>query len=581
MSNPNSDSEIDDVLSSIRRLVSINERVDRPEPVAEPPVEENPVDAWAADADDPAPLPDHPHDETDVVLSSVLETVSLDEARIDAAADHDDDDEAPFSDDHSAGSFDDDDHDDPAPMHVDALPDDEDTHIADDPPLLHPEADQPASSIDDEGPLLNPWTQSEDSISDPDTPFKPSASDADALFSHVPRNTDTPIMPYANISSPPTADDWPIPTPPASTPEPQAPDASAQKPASPGRPVRETTLVPGIAAFAPPTTTDTPKTPAADNASDALLLSPALRIPTPAKPVANTDDDARLDDDTPYNDDTLDAEMLDDETLDDASLDDDLDDDDDTLDDDPLDDDPLDDDALDINPFSVAQDTHIDAETTDVPDTPSVAETIETTVDRSNQDWEPESPEDANIPAPEGATTEKASIGVAIPAFVRAMQMRGSLNRTPVTEDPTPDTPEPEDVLASELADDTPSAPSISSGLPPVDFKRHSDISDAETADDDDVDNDDPAAAVVHDLTLRAVYDVHEQITETVATNLPSAQTAPTDMTVAIDEDMMRDMVTNMVREELQGALGERITRNVRKLVRREIHRALTSKDFD
>ncbi len=48
-----------------------------------------------------------------------------------------------------------------------------------------------------------------------------------------------------------------------------------------------------------------------------------------------------------------------------------------------------------------------------------------------------------------------------------------------------------------------------------------------------------------------------------------------------IDEDMLRDMVAEIVRQELQGALGERITRNVRKLVRREIHRVLMSQDFD
>ncbi len=49
----------------------------------------------------------------------------------------------------------------------------------------------------------------------------------------------------------------------------------------------------------------------------------------------------------------------------------------------------------------------------------------------------------------------------------------------------------------------------------------------------------------------------------------------------SIDEDALRDLVAQIVREELQGALGERITRNVRKLVRREIHRALTAQDLD
>lgn len=48
-----------------------------------------------------------------------------------------------------------------------------------------------------------------------------------------------------------------------------------------------------------------------------------------------------------------------------------------------------------------------------------------------------------------------------------------------------------------------------------------------------------------------------------------------------MDEDALRDLVADIVRQELQGTLGERITRNVRKLVRREIHRAMMGQDFD
>jgi len=47
-----------------------------------------------------------------------------------------------------------------------------------------------------------------------------------------------------------------------------------------------------------------------------------------------------------------------------------------------------------------------------------------------------------------------------------------------------------------------------------------------------------------------------------------------------MDEESLRELVADIVREELQGALGERITRNVRKLVRREIHRALAVQDL-
>lgn len=45
---------------------------------------------------------------------------------------------------------------------------------------------------------------------------------------------------------------------------------------------------------------------------------------------------------------------------------------------------------------------------------------------------------------------------------------------------------------------------------------------------------------------------------------------------VTLDEEVLRRIVTQVLQQELQGALGERITRNVRKLVRREINRALT-----
>ncbi len=48
-----------------------------------------------------------------------------------------------------------------------------------------------------------------------------------------------------------------------------------------------------------------------------------------------------------------------------------------------------------------------------------------------------------------------------------------------------------------------------------------------------------------------------------------------------LDEAVLRAIIAEVVREELQGPLGERLTRNVRKLVRREIHRALSNGSFD
>ena len=50
---------------------------------------------------------------------------------------------------------------------------------------------------------------------------------------------------------------------------------------------------------------------------------------------------------------------------------------------------------------------------------------------------------------------------------------------------------------------------------------------------------------------------------------------------MAFDEEVLRDLVRDLIREELQGALGERITRNVRKLVRSELNRVLAVTDFE
>ena len=53
-----------------------------------------------------------------------------------------------------------------------------------------------------------------------------------------------------------------------------------------------------------------------------------------------------------------------------------------------------------------------------------------------------------------------------------------------------------------------------------------------------------------------------------------AAATAP-------DDAALREMIREILREELQGALGERITRNVRKLVLAEVRRTLSMQDLD
>ena len=47
------------------------------------------------------------------------------------------------------------------------------------------------------------------------------------------------------------------------------------------------------------------------------------------------------------------------------------------------------------------------------------------------------------------------------------------------------------------------------------------------------------------------------------------------------DEAALRALIAEVVREELTGDLGERMTRNLRRLVRREVQQALAAKRFD
>ena len=89
---------------------------------------------------------------------------------------------------------------------------------------------------------------------------------------------------------------------------------------------------------------------------------------------------------------------------------------------------------------------------------------------------------------------------------------------------------------------------------------------------DDGAEEDQPEAEVAAE-TPAATEPETPKVDEDLSAYLDSDQ--------VIDEEALRDLVVEIVREELQGALGERITRNVRKLVRREIHRVLSSQDFD
>lgn len=58
-------------------------------------------------------------------------------------------------------------------------------------------------------------------------------------------------------------------------------------------------------------------------------------------------------------------------------------------------------------------------------------------------------------------------------------------------------------------------------------------------------------------------------------------QSAPLTQAGVLDDDALRDMVADIIRDELKGVMGERITGNIRRLVRREVMRSLALREFD
>lgn len=78
-----------------------------------------------------------------------------------------------------------------------------------------------------------------------------------------------------------------------------------------------------------------------------------------------------------------------------------------------------------------------------------------------------------------------------------------------------------------------------------------------------------------------AVQEAPSAPAEEIAADPSQDNVFEDDLSEVFDEEMLRDLVSEFVRKELQGELGERITRNVRKLVRREINRALAARDFE
>ena len=75
--------------------------------------------------------------------------------------------------------------------------------------------------------------------------------------------------------------------------------------------------------------------------------------------------------------------------------------------------------------------------------------------------------------------------------------------------------------------------------------------------------------------------DIDEDVDVEDLGDEPQPFTFPETEDGILDEETLRQIVADVVREELQGVLGQRITRNVRKMVRREVRLALAAQDLE
>lgn len=92
---------------------------------------------------------------------------------------------------------------------------------------------------------------------------------------------------------------------------------------------------------------------------------------------------------------------------------------------------------------------------------------------------------------------------------------------------------------------------------------------------------DEAEARVIAELAGEAMQ---ETVVEVAQTNFrkPSFATGPMSaQEVMFDEQALRSLVQSIFREEMAGPMGERITRNIRKLVRAEVGRMLAAHDLE
>ncbi len=223
---------------------------------------------------------------------------------------------------------------------------------------------------------------------------------------------------------------------------------------------------------------------------------------------------------------------------------------------------------------------------------------LEAAISERPEDWEPDGSEDQDQHRPTSMVVSRG-VGANRPLRLSRIALVGA--EPPKDEDDTTEqpqdnviseaehTPDPEDALeeivASEPLVDAEAEAEVEAE--PESSVEADDAAEEEAAEDEPVEE---AVAATDDGIEDAEIVEHdpEQLEDDLAERAPKSRTADRMRELYADEiddqlfddEALRGLVSALIRDELQGELGERITRNVRKLVRREIQRALAARDL-
>lgn len=183
-------------------------------------------------------------------------------------------------------------------------------------------------------------------------------------------------------------------------------------------------------------------------------------------------------------------------------------------------------------------------------------------------------------PAADADFSEKeVDIVEAMAAWAKGRHTAADPQAEPVTEaepEIAPE-PEPETAVEPDILPEPEIAPApefISAPLPEpevLDDQKAADVMSDDRAE---------AEALAEIIGADAEAAVMEAVSERVEERIGMFDEAIDDAEAGFDEEALRELVREIIREELAGSLGERMTRNVRKLVRVEVNRALSSREF-